>query len=833
MTPEKWKKLKSIFQEAIDLPATDRDEFVSKECGDDESLLFEVSKLVDAHHESSDLFESPAFKAVTDLVDDSSSALRVGQVVGAYRLEEQIGRGGMGTVYLASRADDAYKKKVAIKLIKRGFDTDEIVKRFRHERQILAVLEHPNITRLLDGGSTEDGLPFLVMDHVKGLPLNQFSNENKLSIKQRLEIFLQICSAIAYAHQNLIVHRDLKPSNILVNADVIPKILDFGISKLIETDGDQQTIEGTLTAFRAMTPEYASPEQVSGLPVTTSSDIYSLGVVLYELLTGHHPYRFRSKSLEDITRVLTDTSPTKPSLLCRSRGARVVMRHPEAIARTLRGDLDNIILMAMRKEPERRYSSVEQFAADIERYLNGLPVIAREDTFNYRASKFISRNKAGVAAGVGIAASLIGGLVAVSRQANIAARQRDRARQEAQKAQRINRFLQKMLASADPREAGKDMRVGDMLKIAAESIESEFATDLEVIGDLKSTVGLTYLSLGQLEIAEPYLRSALDLRLKRFPRESSQVAISLNNYGKLLEAIGDLDGADRHYSEALQTLTKTLGRRDLDVAEVLKNFGYLTALKGDNDRAIEIHEEELSISRRVQGEVYPDQARALVRLENVFSVKGNLNVSERLHRQALEIFRSVYGSSHPDIAMTMSNLVRDILYKRPSEAEQLSIKALAMRRAILGDDHPDVAWSFYNLAYVLLEREEQDRAEEMLAKAFALRGPNLPDGHPVVSSCFLLQGRSLMKRGPLKEAREAFEKCLELRLATLPPDHWLLSSTRSFLGQCLVNLGNEASGIRLLRESFDALENKLGNQHQQTRQARERLQTSMAILRDA
>ena len=825
MTPEKWKKVKDIFQSAVDLPVEERDHFAKEQCGVDETLFFEVNKLLESHEESSDLLESPAFKAIADLVDDQSSSSRVGQIVGAYRLDKEIGRGGMGTVYLASRADEAFKKKVAIKLIKRGFDTDEIVGRFRHERQILAVLEHPNITHLLDGGTTDDGLPYLVMDFVQGTALNDFSNSRQLSVKERLEMFLQVCSAIAYAHKNLVVHRDLKPSNILVTEDGVPKILDFGIAKLVATNGDQATFDKTINAFRAMTPEYASPEQVNGHPVTTSSDIYTLGVVLYELLTGHHPYRFRTKNVAEISRLLTDTSPTKPSSICRAKGVGVVVQHPETLVRTLRGDLDNIVLMAMRKEPERRYSSVEQFAADIQRYLDGMPVIAREDAFGYRASKFVSRNKAGVAAGVGIAASLVGGLIAVSRQAKIASRQRDRARQEALKAQRINRFLQKMLASADPRQAGKDMRVEDMLDVAAGSVESEFVNDPEITGDLKSTIGLTYLARGQVETAEKYLKSALKLRRTIFPDRSVQVAMSKNNYGKLLEAKGDLDRAEVLYTTALETLTDGLGRHDLDVAEVLTNLGYLTAMKGNNQRAIEIHKEELEIRRMVQGEDHPDFARALVRLANVYSVMGQTNTSEKLHRRALAIFRSVYGNSHPDIAMTMSNLVRDILYLHPEEAEHLSFDALAMRRKLLGEDHPDVAWSFYNLAYILLERGKQELADEMLTKAFAMRGPNLPDAHPVVSSCFLLLGRSLMRRGLYEDAYAALEKCLELRSSTLSPDHWLIATTRSFLGQCLVNLGQKENGLTLLRDSYHDLQKKLGETHPQTIQAAERLRT--------
>ena len=822
MTPEKWELVKKIFHAALEREPAERTAFVEEECGDDETLIIEVGSLLEHHSADDEAFDSPAFRPISEFIQDRNDRSRIGEIVGSYKLESEIGRGGMGTVYLASRADKAFEKKVALKLIKRGFDTDEIIERFRHERQILAVLEHPNITRLLDGGSTDDGLPFIVMDHVDGLPLRDYANKKKLSVIERLEIFLEICAAIAYAHKNLVIHRDLKPTNILVTADGTPKLLDFGIAKLVAADGDEKTMGGTINAVRAMTPDYASPEQINGERVTTSSDVYSLGVVLYEILTGHHPYRFKKKSVDEINRILTDTSPTKPSSICRSKGVKVAVHDPETVARILSGDLDNIILMALRKEPERRYSSVEQFATDIRRYLAGLPVIAREDTFGYRASKFIGRNKAGVAAGVGIAASLIGGLIAVSRQATIAARQRDRARQEAEKAQKINRFLQKMLSSADPRQIGRDLRVADMLKVAARSIENSFSLEPEIAGDLMTTIGLTHLSLGQIEEAERNLRTALELRLKYCGDNSIEVAISRFNYGKLLQEKGDLEPAESLYCQALEVL-EARGRHELEVADVLQNLGYVRALKGNTRDAIDLHERELKIRRSKEGEDHPNYANALCKLANVLAVQGKYKAAEKLHRHALVIFRSVYGGIHPDIATTMSNLVRDVLPTRPEEAERLSNDALSMRRKMLGNDHPEVAWSWYNLAYVLLELKKSEEAEAALNDALRMRGPNVPDEHPVVASCYLLMGRSLMGRGLYGAARAAFERCLELRQKTLPADHWLLDTTHSFLGECLVHLGDPEQGKRLMQKSYQNLRAKLGDGHEQTLQAAERL----------
>ncbi len=822
MTPEKWKRAKDLFHAAFELAEDERTRFLSDECGDDSTMLAEVNSLFSAHSDSRSLFESPALAAVSDLVSKTAQPSRAGQIVGAYKLESEIGRGGMGAVYLASRADEAYDKKVAIKLIKRGLDTDEIVRRFRYERQILAGLEHPNITRLLDGGSTDDGLPFLVMDFVDGQPLNKFADERKLTVRDRLQIFLQICSAVAYAHQSLVIHRDLKPSNILVTDDGSPKLLDFGIAKLTATDGVDQTLEKTANAFQALTPEYASPEQVGGMPVTTASDIYSLGVILYELLTGHRPFTFKTRTADEVNRILTDTSPTKPSSVCRMRGLNVEMQNPQSVVRTLQGDLDNIVLLAMRREAERRYSSVEQFAADIRRYLDGLPVIAREDTFSYRASKFVKRNKAGVAAGVGIAASLIGGLIASSRQAKVAARQRDRARKEARKAEKVNLFLQQMLSSADPRVAGRDLRVTDTLKMAAESIETEFARQPEIAADLHTTVGLTYLGLGDLGPAEHHLKAALDLRLDLFPRRSVEAALSLQNYAKLLQIKGDLKGAEPLFREALSTIADREGKDSVVVAGVLDDLGYVQAFTGKTESSIELYTRALAIKRRALGEDHADVAGVMAKIGNVYSMMGRHDLSEPLHRDSLRILRRVHPPDHPDIALTMINLVRSILPRRPDEAEALSREAIVMRKKLLGDDHPDVAWSLYNLAYVLISREKLDEAEHYALEALARRGPNLPDEHPVVSSAYLLLGRTLLARGKVKDALIAFETCLELREKTLPGDHWLIATTRSFIGEVLVLLGDVTTGIRLLRESSERLSEKLGAEHDQTREAYER-----------
>ncbi|MEP6809076.1 MAG: serine/threonine-protein kinase, partial [Chthoniobacterales bacterium] len=397
--------LKELFHSARELPADERAAFLDQACGGNAELRQEIHALLQSDHSATSFIADPPVELAAEVFGRAELPSDIGRKIGQYQLLEIVGCGGMGTVYLAERADQQFKMRVAIKLIKRGMDTDAVLRRFQHERQILASLEHPNIARLLDGGTTDDGLPYFVMEYIKGERIDHYAQQQSLSITARLELFRQVCSAVSYAHQHLVVHRDLKPSNILVTSDGVPKLLDFGIAKIIQADGAEAL--ATMTMLPAMTPEYASPEQIEGTPATTLSDVYSLGAVLYELLSGCPPYRLENRSPQELTKTITTIQIEKPSTVV--SGAED--------ARRLRGDLDNIVLMAMRKETARRYRSVEQFSEDIRRHLAGRPVIARADTLSYRTGKFWQRNKLGVSAGVLLGVTLIGGIIGTSWQA--------------------------------------------------------------------------------------------------------------------------------------------------------------------------------------------------------------------------------------------------------------------------------------------------------------------------------------------------------------------------------------------------------------------------------
>ena len=441
-----FKTVEEIFHAAVEYDPDQLSEFLDERCAGDNALRGQVEELLDAHRRAEEFIEIPlaSFTGANGCHDDHRDLL-IGQTVGHYKILKQIGGGGMGAVYLASRADQQYEKHVAIKLIKRGMDTDSVLRHFRNERQILANFDHPNIARLLDGGATNDGLPYFVMEYVEGLPIDQYCQRHGLSIAERLKLFCGVSAAISYAHRRAVIHRDIKPSNILVTTDGTPKLLDFGIAKILQP-GNAVDALATVTGLRLMTPEYASPEQVRGQPVTTATDVYSLGVVLYHLLTGQKPYRLKTRTPEEISRAILEQEPTRPSMAIAAAvsagqspraGGTPATAEPAATAeppkslipnpKLLRGDLDNAVLMALRKEPDRRYQSVEQFSEDIRRYLEDRPLLARKDTLLYRVQKFARRNKIAVAATAVVFISLIGGLITTGWEARRATIERARA----------------------------------------------------------------------------------------------------------------------------------------------------------------------------------------------------------------------------------------------------------------------------------------------------------------------------------------------------------------------------------------------------------------------
>lgn len=596
MTSEEWRKVKEVLQTALELDPPARETFLDSACAGQESLRSEVESLLRSEDEEEVFLEAPAVDAA-GLFVNTVSAKAVGRRLGPYELLEQVGEGGMGAVYRAVRADGLYDKQVAIKLVRGGLSGEFFVSRFKNERHILAGLEHPNIARLLDGGVTEEGLPYVVLEYVAGVPIDEYCARHDLSIASCLKLFRTVCSAVQYAHQNLIVHRDLKPGNILVTEEGVPKLLDFGIAKILDPQGEETLADRTLTIMRIMTPDFASPEQVRGDAITTASDVYSLGVILYLLLTGRRPYRVLGTAPHEIIRAISDTDPEKPStavtrLEKRENGVRADsagrQTNPgeadskrQKLRRALSGDLDNIVLKALRKEPERRYATVEQLSEDVRRHLEHLPVIARKDTPGYRASKFVMRHKASVTAAVAVVLTLIAAMVITLRETRIAQRRFNDVRSLANSLIfDVHDSIKDLPGSTPARKLIVDRALQYLNSLSQESrgdisLQRELATAYERVGlvqghYLQNSLGDTQGSLGSYQKALQ-LRQRVDAKSRKW-EDRLALAQGYRLVANQQWALGDYSRADENIMAAVATAEGLNSAHPKDL-KILKELG--------------------------------------------------------------------------------------------------------------------------------------------------------------------------------------------------------------------------------------------------------------------
>jgi serine/threonine-protein kinase len=725
-------------------------------------------------------------------------------------------------------------------LIKRGQDTEDVIHRFRSERQILASLDHPNITTLLDGGTTGDGLPYFVMEYILGQPIDRYCDAHKLPIADRLKLFQCVCAAVHYAHQNLVIHRDIKPGNILVTAEGVPRLLDFGIAKLLAAE--PSIADRTVTLARRMTPESASPEQVRGAIITTASDVYSLGVLLYKLLSGHSPYRLTGNTPDEIERAICDEDPEKPSAAIeRTEGTSTPQSvgetregTPDRLRRKLRGDLDNIVLMTLRKEPQRRYSSVLQLSEDIRRHLEGLPVIARRDTAGYRAGKFAGRHKTGVAAAALIFLSLAAGIVATLRQARIAAAERDKARVEKTKADRINAFLQDMLGFSDTRSGsantkkGHDATVADMLDEAARRVETELNDQPEVKAEMLRTIGTTYEIQPRFDLAERYMRAALDLDQKLYGPNHQETARTTEALGVVLGIKGDYAGAEQNCRKALAIYRVQPKNATLDVpqfADTLLTLGLMDRVKGQFQEAESLWQEALSFAPRLPGKDREKVARALSFLSVLHADRGDYSQAEAFARRALETYREM-GTERFGMAEGEVNLGALLRTEgKYAEAEPFFRDGLAIYRSLLGEEHPSVAYAWLHLGQLHYLEGKYADAEEEVGKSLKIDQQKLPPGHPALASNYIALGLILNKTGRSAEAEPKLREALQIRTRVVPKGHYLFAVSQGALGECLTTERRYAEAEPLLLESYSTMKTAQGDQSPLTQEATRRLVT--------
>ena len=866
MSASVWGRIEALFDEAASLAAGERAAFLSRACGEDLKLRAEVESLLAADARAGGFLGAPALAAVPP-----APPTLVGRRVGQYRVEAKLGQGGMSTVYLAVRADDAYQQKVALKVLGSGADRSDLWARFHAERQILASLEHPGIARLLDGGTTDDGRPYLIMEYIEGAPLDRYCDQRRLGLDARIDLFRQVCAAVQYAHQNLVVHRDIKPSNILVGADGAPRLLDFGIAKLLEGAGLPAAIEATVTGQRLMTPQYASPEQVEGRPVTTASDVYSLGVLLYVLLTGRLPYRLPGDEYDALERAVVGQDPERPSTatqeaLSEARGLR-----PAQLRRRLRGDLDNIVLMALRKEPGRRYASVALLSEDLRRYREHLPVTAQPDTLAYRARKFMRRHGAGVAAAVTGLAMIVGLAATMTVQAVRLARQRDEIRVERDKAVKLAHLLEQVFAGSDPSEArGETLTAREVLDKGAARTLAGLEDQPETRAALALVTGRVYQSLGLKEHAQPLLQQSLALREALYGRSHPAVAESLLALATLDLDRGDFAAAeagqrraleilraipakaDRPIADGLNDLSSTLISRakypeaesvlrealaihrkypdaDESVAGDLSNLGSVLRKMGRLKEAEAAQREALAIGRKVFGPVHPKLARQVNNLAVVLKDEGNLTEAEALAREALALTHKLYGTEHPDIALQLSNL-GSILQARGAydEAVATARQGLEMRRRLFGPDHEQVAMSLANLGDLLEEKGDLLAAAPLHQEALRIQRKVLGSEHPRVATALIHLADLSLARGHLAKAESLALEALAIRRKALGEQH-------ADFGTALVTLGSIRSAVHpgqeaasLLRQGLAVLTKALPAGHWRIAEAEARLGACLA-----
>jgi serine/threonine-protein kinase len=761
----RWQRISAILDGALETPAEARAAFVAEACGSDDDLRRQVLELLAAEHDAASFLSVPALELAAPFVGDlvqalgESDTVPARRAVGPYRLIVELGEGGMGTVYLAERADGQFEKRVAVKILRHGAGGEESRRRFVQERQILARLQHPSIAQLLDGGVSDDGLPFFVMEHVDGAPVTDDCARRALGVDERLRVFLEICDAVQYAHRNLVVHRDLKPSNILVDSIGRVKLLDFGIAKLLEAETD--ATPHTRTLLRALTPEYAAPEQVRGDPVTTATDVYTLGVLLYELLTGQRPYRVRrGVGMES---AILETDPQRPSARIADAGLPGV--DPRELRRRLRGDLDGIVLKALEKEPERRYASAEALAADVRRHVAGLPVSARGEAVLYRAGKLVRRHWLGATAVAVVLLSLVGGLVGTTWQAR-------RAAAEARKADAVKEFLKSLFSASDPAQAqGKQRTARELLDDGARRIETELADQPEVQSEVARLVGNVYLQLGEYDRALSLLRADLEKR-RRAGGPDAELVAALSGVGDVLSEQGRPEEAAPLYEEALDLQRRRHGPRSAEVAKCLWDLAAAKFGRGDFEGGEQMYKDALAIYIETKG----DDSREAMDVRNslaiVYGLAARLREAEALETRVADWSLRHHGPDHPDTLVDRYNLAFNVLLLgRPVEALSMLEDIVPRQRRVLGAQHARLALSLRLTARAMDGVGRANDALTPIAEAMAIHRASLGDDHPQVAMDLIWQAMIEVHAGRLAEAEhDAREALARFAKATrLPP----------------------------------------------------------------
>jgi serine/threonine protein kinase/tetratricopeptide (TPR) repeat protein len=793
MNAQRKHKAEDIFLDALDLSASERPEFLTERCGDDAELLHEVRELLRAHA-AQGILERPVDAVPEEAFpDDVFHEAATPERIGPYRVLQVLGEGGMGTVYEAEQAEPV-RRRVALKVIKAGLNSRQVVGRFEAERQALAVMDHPNIARVLDAGTTRGGRPYFVMELVRGVPLTEYCDTRLLSTRDRLDLFVQVCRAVQHAHLKGVIHRDLKPSNILVTLHddrPVPKVIDFGIAKAMGWRLADRTIV-THAGQLMGTPAYMSPEQagVAGLDVDSRSDVYSLGVMLYELLVGAQPFDLGSVVEAAVEHVIRDKEPPLPSSRLTTLPGddqQYIVDHRQSdvrsLKRQLKGDLDWVVMKAIEKDRRRRYDTANGLANDLERYLANETVAARPPSAGYRVRKFARRHRAGLAAATVAILALASGATAATVGLVRARTAEANAARDAETAQQVSAFMIEMFEVSDPGEArGNAVTAREILDQGARRIETELADQPAVKARLMHTMGEVYRKLGLYDEASQLFEQALEARRDLYPSGDPGLAQSINDLGEIRHLQGRYDQAEALYREAIEMRRRLLGESHLDLALSVNDLGLLHYERGELEESEALFREALAMRRALLPKEDEEVASSLNNLGGLLIAQGELAEAEEHLREAHRILQAEVGGDHPTATSALNNLGH-VLFRqgKTAEAGEIMDEVLAIRRKVFGNEHPSVATSLNNLATVVNEQGDYERAEGLYREALAItRAVGGPE-HPNAARASKNLASCLTRLGRYEEAESLFLDALAVFTEKLGDDHRLVASTRGQL----------------------------------------------------
>ena len=830
----RWQRIRGLFEKAMDLSLAQRDAFIEEHCGADPDLKRELKALLASDEPQTGGALTGAIGAAVEATTRERRQELLGSVIGPYRLSSVLGHGGAGTVYLAERVDRQYSAQVAIKVVEGAALSAEIGRRFRAERQILANLNHQNIARLIDAGETPQRIPYLVMEYVHGEPISDYCDRMRLSVEDRIQLILRVCGAVQYAHQNLVVHRDIKPANILVTPDGTPKLLDFGIAKLLDTDSIAAELALTRMNDRVLTPEYASPEQILGQPVTTASDVYALGIVLYELLTGLRPYKVSSASQLELERTICIVEPFKPSAAIKQSAARNPKNPPAAAPTTLHtastrdietivearritpnklaarlgGDLDAILMRALRKEPIYRYSSVEQFAADLRRHLSNEPVQARQGNWFYYTRRYVRRNALAVAAGVAFVALLAGTAINYSIQSKRIAAERDIANREKQTSDAVADFMVNVFAASDPFSVQeREVSARELLDKSTQTIREELDDAPAVKARLLEAMGRTYSRQGQNDRGVTLLEESLDIRTKLEGRDNPALATTLLNLGKARLNQRNFQGAEQPVTSALKMLEQTGQTHSTQYALALQYSAALESQRGNYMQAADYYRRALPLLKELYGASHSEYAGGLGAYANTLLFLEDHAAAESAVRESVAIYQRTMAPSHPDRLSAEGLLGRILLQQgRTDEAEPLIENRHRLQREVFGDTSLRLLPSLNAMIRLRLQQGNLKSAERHAREAILIGESNNEARSDRTGLAHETLGITLWRMRQFADAERELRLALAIYAETLPPDHLYIATSEHFLSEVRLAQGKPRDAIQLLELALARLQ---------------------------